>query len=96
MKNFQQKLAGSIQTIQRACDISQCRLHDMGVDLCRTDIAMTEEFLNITNIYSLFEKMCSEAMTKGMKRCLFRNMCFFACVMKDLLGSSGIYRPSSF
>ena len=59
----------------------------MGIDLCRTDVCMSEEFLHITNIHSLFEKMGSEAMTKRVEGCLFFQFYAFTSLVKNELNS---------
>jgi len=45
--------------------------HNMGVDLCRFDIGVTEQVLENADINTVFQHMGGEAMTQGMTANLF-------------------------
>ena len=52
-------------------------VYDMCVDLCRTHVLVSEEFLNRPNVVARFQQMRCKAMSKRMKRDRFDDTSLF-------------------
>lgn len=74
----------------------QLRIRDVSIELSRSDVLMSQQFLNVANIDAVFEEMGGETVTQTVERRIAIHPTLCECIFEYLLSGSRRQFPSSF
>ena len=74
--------------LQRTFNIANAKCRDLCIALRRANISVSEQFLNVTNVCAIFQKMRRKTVAQRMKSCCTSDTRAPESIFKNFLGRS--------